>query len=261
MFDLCHALKSALADNCHKLYNEIWIMHVSKITLGKRYSLVVCQINPISTHLTLLSTEIPYPVILDYPATRPRDPPGISIVTTARRPRHLTVSDQIKAIPRERLVTSEVADLPRITVLEGSHAGEWVLEDWLHSSRQRTSWVAEQGFALVRIHGGLAGETWWFCRYCDSRRVSKVFRFTATSSPKKHHRLVEQDVTRAPAEPSAAEEALAALKARITKYAAATFKSDLLRLVVDADLSFSIVERPAFRRLVAAASGAGDRRP
>lgn len=45
------------------------------------------------------------------------------------------------------------------------------------------------------------------------------------------------------ATPMAAEEALAALKPPVTKYAAARFKSGLLRLIVDADLSFVIVRQ------------------
>jgi hypothetical protein len=196
------------------------------------------------------------------PAVQPAAP-IIAPIFTLSRPRQPTIHEQISSAPRERLRTRLVADLPRILISSGKKQGEWILESWLHNERARTSWVAQQGHILVQILDGAAAETAWFCRHCDARRVLKFYTFTATSSPEKHlrkqHRLVKPSESSPRVSPTAAEEALAALRGPVTKYAAAQFKNDLLRLIVDADLSFTIVEKPAFRRLVGAASGAADR--
>jgi hypothetical protein len=156
-----------------------------------------------------------------------------------------------------------ITDLPRILISDGRKKGEWVLESWLHSERARTSWVSEQGLILVQVLDGALGEMTWFCRHCDTRHVLKFYTFSTTSSPEKHlkkqHRLVKLSDSCAGMGVSltAAEEALATLRVPVTKYAAADFKNDLLRLIIDDDLSFTIVEKPAFRRLVGASGSVG----
>jgi hypothetical protein len=103
----------------------------------------------------------------------------------------------------------------------------------------------------------------WFCRYYDARRVLKFYTFSVTFSPEKHlkkqHHLVKPSDSRAGMGvlPTVAEEALATLRVPVTKYAATDCKNDLLHLIVDADLSFTIIEKPALCCLVGASGNVG----
>jgi hypothetical protein len=87
--------------------------------------------------------------------------PTIAPIFALGRSRQPTILEQINSIPRERLQTRLVTDLPRILISDGRKKGEWVLESWLHSERARTSWVSEQGLILVQVLDGAPGETTW----------------------------------------------------------------------------------------------------
>lgn len=188
----------------------------------------------------------------------PPAPPPASIFAGGRA-RQPTFQQQIDAVPPASLRAREVNSLPRLSIPDAPFKGHYILEAWLHTSRERRSWIIRHGVVVVKIDADSAsgtGGTYWLCSHCDRRRKYSLYTIAATSSAGRHlgaaHRISEQGSTTASPSPSgAAPTILSQLqKAPITQSAAANFKSDLLRLIVDADLSFKIVERPAFRRLV-----------
>ena len=86
-----------------------------------------------------------------------------------------------------------------------------------------------------------------------------MYRSVATSSAirhlGKHHHVIEKPTTENTTESSLRPTIASQFqRAPITHTAATLFKSDLIRLVVDGDLSFSIVRKPAFRRLLTTAN-------
>jgi hypothetical protein len=86
-----------------------------------------------------------------------------------------------------------------------------------------------------------------------------VYRSVATSSAirhlDKHHHVVEklsiEETNGLSVQPTIPSQFQCA---PITHTAATLFKSDLMRLVVDGDLSFSIIRKPALRRLLTTAN-------
>ena len=103
--------------------------------------------------------------------------------------------------------------------------------------------------------------TLWVCKHCDKKRKTKVYHLASTSSAirhlNRHHHIMETPCMEETPEVSRRVTIVVQLqRVPITHAAATLFKSDLIRLVVDSDLSFSVVQKPAFRRLLTTANSA-----
>jgi len=184
---------------------------------------------------------------------------ALAPVFRSARARNPTIREQINAAPPAEIRSREVDGLPRLRVYAGPNQGDYILESWVHNRRSRRSWINEYGEWLVLVTPTGLGETYWACGRCDNKRKYRLFAVVATSSASRHlknaHRITEQGGPTVAATASGTPIVLSQLQRMpITHTAAAEFKSDLLRLVIDADLSFTIVEKPAFRRLLSRAN-------
>ena len=188
-------------------------------------------------------------------APSPDAPPDLAPIFSGVRPRPQTVQEQLEAIAPAQMRSLAVEDLPRLRLL--GKGGQYVLESWLHSRRPRTSWITAHGHLLVQVQATGLGETLWLCSTCDKRRKTKIYASAATSSAIRHlqlHHKINEDPDTERSTSSSGKPAVNSQlqRAPITHTAAAQFKSNLLRLIVDGDFAFNVVERPAFRSFLTA---------
>jgi hypothetical protein len=77
----------------------------------------------------------------------------------------------------EGLPTDDFTHWPKVRL----HARNYILEEWLHRKRPRTSWISEHGRFLIEVIGGRNEGHYWCCGYCG-----QIFAAKATSSPGVH---------------------------------------------------------------------------
>ncbi|KAK3307655.1 uncharacterized protein B0T15DRAFT_530765 [Chaetomium strumarium] len=87
----------------------------------------------------------------------------------------------------EGLPTDDFTDWPKVRL----HGRNYILEDWLHRKRPRTSWIGDHGRFLSEVIGGRDVGRFWCCGYCG-----QIFAAKATSSPgvhlNQHHQKYEE---------------------------------------------------------------------
>ncbi|KAK4234939.1 hypothetical protein C8A03DRAFT_37250 [Achaetomium macrosporum] len=75
------------------------------------------------------------------------------------------------------LPTNDFTNWPKVRL----HGKTYILEEWLHRKRPRTSWIGDHGRFLTEVVGGRDVGPFWCCGYCG-----QVFAAKATSSPGVH---------------------------------------------------------------------------
>ncbi|KAH7109379.1 hypothetical protein B0J13DRAFT_457396, partial [Dactylonectria estremocensis] len=164
-------------------------------------------------------------------------------------------SDDIKA-------AKSIEDLPKLRLTFRQKAHDYVLEEWLHRKRGRSSWIQGHGTQLIRVLPDGQQIDVFVCGHCDSAGITRLFEGDATSAAgrhlKSHHRIFPdgEDSEESPS-PAKRQATLDFSKSRakpskppILRTAADTFKHLLLGWIVDADIPFYGIEHPLFRQLL-----------
>lgn len=197
------------------------------------------------------------------PASTPASTPGPSTPGTPVAPifaggrlRHTTLQEQIDAVPPNSTLATDITNLPRLIISGGSNRGHYILEKWLHNSRPRRSWINDYGHHLVRLDSRVSTDVkgvFWACSLCDKRRRFNLYAIKATSSAQRHlkdqHHISEsgQSTEESTGQSTTPQTIISQLqRAPITNTAALLFKANLLRLIVDGDLAFTVVGKPGF---------------
>jgi hypothetical protein len=95
------------------------------------------------------------------------------------------VASQLQEISLPNLTRAiTLQDLPQLTVLDHS----FILESWLHRQRSRKAWVHLHGYPLIEIKHEKEDQTYWLCKYCETKRSGYLFKLTATTSIQEHRR-------------------------------------------------------------------------
>jgi len=169
-----------------------------------------------------------------------------------RRSRTLAkqIEDLTAAVDFDTLSSTDLSAWPKLAL----HGKEYILEDWLHKKRSRTSWIAEHGWFLLQVNNNKKEGRSWACRIC-----SQLFNGAATSSPALHLNLEHQKYEKGkePTQPlkkqrSALEMFQSAGKTDVfvTRSVGERFKELLVRWIVNNNLAFVTVEDPDFRALL-----------
>lgn len=141
----------------------------------------------------------------------------------------------------------DASDLPRI-LCGGRH---YVLERFLFTRNPRTSWIVKQGLYLFDLGDH---KVFWCCNICE-----KLFSALATSGPIKHllkdHRIAEprddsEPPTKRPRTVLELQKRAAASSLPVVRPVAEQFKEALIDWVADANIAFSGVEHPKFRKML-----------
>ncbi|KAL2138247.1 hypothetical protein VTI28DRAFT_7190 [Corynascus sepedonium] len=165
-----------------------------------------------------------------------------------------TLAKQIKdlaaTVDFDTLSPRDLSTWPKL-VFRGK---EYILEDWLHKKRTRTSWIAEYGWFLLRVNNSKTEGRWWVCRIC-----SQLYSGAATSSPALHLNLEHQkyEKVKEPTQPvkkqrSALEMLQSSGKGEVfvTRSVGERFKELLVRWILNNNLAFVTVEDPDFYALL-----------
>ncbi|KAK2931623.1 hypothetical protein FoTM2_009139 [Fusarium oxysporum f. sp. vasinfectum] len=156
-----------------------------------------------------------------------------------------SVSDQLRDIDTNEIPT-EVSLMSKIKI----QREDYVSTDWLHrKKRARKSPIDPYGRRLTKVVGNREKGDFWLCNQCDKKKEISLYALVNSGTSgalrrlrKDHDLLVgEVDSETIESEPP---------RRRQRQRTAELFKELLLRWIVDADVPFSVVEHPDFRKLL-----------
>ena len=174
-----------------------------------------------------------------------------------------SVADQLQDIDTNGIPT-EVSLMRKIKI---QHA-DYVPTEWLHrKKRGRKSPIDPYGRRLTKVVGDREKGDFWLCNQCDKKKEISLYALVnggtsgALRHLKKDHSLllgeVEGETTESePPRQRQRQQSVLDLQRQsierlaIPKSKAELFKELLLRWIIDADISFSAVEHPDFRKLL-----------
>ncbi|KAF4341641.1 hypothetical protein FBEOM_4425 [Fusarium beomiforme] len=174
-----------------------------------------------------------------------------------------SVSDQLRDIDINEIPT-EVSLMSKIKI----QREDYVPTEWLHrKKRARKSPIDPYGRRLTKVVGNREKGDFWLCNQCDKKKEISLYALvnSGTSGALRHlrkdHDLLvgEVDSETIESEPPRRRQSQrtvldlqrqAAERLAIPKPKAELFKELLLRWIVDADVPFSAVEHPDFRKLL-----------
>ncbi|RKK07591.1 hypothetical protein BFJ65_g17796 [Fusarium oxysporum f. sp. cepae] len=174
-----------------------------------------------------------------------------------------SVSDQLRDIVTNEIPT-EVSLMTKIKI----QREDYVPTEWLHrKKRARKSPIDPYGRRLTKVVGNREKGDFWLCNQCDKKKEISLYALvnSGTSGALRHlrkdHDLLvgEVDSETIESEPPRRRQRQrtvldlqrqAAERLAIPKPKAELFKELLLRWIVDADVPFSAVEHPDFRKLL-----------
>ncbi|RKK06470.1 hypothetical protein BFJ65_g18667 [Fusarium oxysporum f. sp. cepae] len=174
-----------------------------------------------------------------------------------------SVSDQLRDIDTNEIPT-EVSLMSKIKI----QREDYVPTEWLHrKKRARKSPIDPYGRRLTKVVGNREKGDFWLCNQCDKKKEISLYALvnSGTSGALRHlrkdHDLLvgEVDSETIESEPPRRRQRQrtvldlqrqAAERLAIPKPKAELFKELLLRWIVDADVPFSAVEHPDFRKLL-----------
>ncbi|KAK2922524.1 HAT, C-terminal dimerization domain [Fusarium oxysporum f. sp. vasinfectum] len=174
-----------------------------------------------------------------------------------------SVSDQLRDIDTNEIPT-EVSLMSKIKI----QREDYVPTEWLHrKKRARKSPIDPYGRRLTKVVGNREKGDFWLCNQCDKKKEISLYALvnSGTSGALRHlrkdHDLLvgEVDSETIGSEPPRRRQRQrtvldlqrqAAERLAIPKPKAELFKELLLRWIVDADVPFSAVEHPDFRKLL-----------
>jgi hypothetical protein len=174
-----------------------------------------------------------------------------------------SVSDQLRDIDTNEIPT-EVSLMSKIKI----QREDYVPTEWLHrKKRARKSPIDPYGRRLAKVVGNREKGDFWLCNQCDKKKEISLYALvnSGTSGALRHlrkdHDLLvgEVDSETIESEPPRRRQRQrtvldlqrqAAERLALPKPKAELFKELLLRWIVDADVPFSAVEHPDFRKLL-----------
>ncbi|KAI8412315.1 hypothetical protein FOFC_08945 [Fusarium oxysporum] len=174
-----------------------------------------------------------------------------------------SVSDQLRDIDTNEIPT-EVSLMSKIKI----QREDYVPTEWLHrKKRARKSPIDPYGRRLTKVVGNREKGDFWLCDQCDKKKEISLYALVNSGTNgalrhlrKDHNLLVgEVDSEATESEPPRRRQRQrtvldlqrkAAERLAIPKPEAELFKELLLRWIVDADVPFSAVEHPDFRKLL-----------
>ncbi|RKK89047.1 hypothetical protein BFJ68_g16803 [Fusarium oxysporum] len=174
-----------------------------------------------------------------------------------------SVSDQLRDIDTNEIPT-EVSLMSKIKI----QREDYVPTEWLHrKKRARKSPIDPYGRRLTKVVGNREKGDFWLCNQCDKKKEISLYALvnSGTSGALRHLRkdhdllvgVVDSETIES--EPPRRRQRQrtvldlqrqAAERLAIPKPNAELFKELLLRWIVDADVPFSAVEHPDFRKLL-----------
>ncbi len=195
------------------------------------------------------------------PSTKPSSNDAPSTTATAGIARSLlpdarkTLSQQIKALADVdvRSLPTDATQLP--TIVSGQR--RFVLERFFATRKVRTSWVCQYGTFIVEMGVSTADgklPAFWCCSFCN-----KLYNAAATSSAMAHlnevYNKTESGDTIRPQARSVwdllqQEATAASTKTPVVRSLAIQFEETLVDWLVDANIPFSGVDNPFFRKLL-----------
>ncbi|KAL5603678.1 hypothetical protein FOVSG1_006428 [Fusarium oxysporum f. sp. vasinfectum] len=174
-----------------------------------------------------------------------------------------SVADQLRDIDTNEIPT-EVSLMSKIKI----QREDYVPTEWLHrKKRARKSPIDPYGRRLTKVVGNREKGDFWLCNQCDKKKEISLYALvnSGTSGALRHLRkdhdllIGEVDSETIESEPPRQRQRQrtvldlqrqAAERLAIPKPKAELFKELLLRWIVDADVPFSAVEHPDFRKLL-----------
>lgn len=174
-----------------------------------------------------------------------------------------SVADQLRDIDTDEIRT-EVSLMSKIKI----QRQDYVPTEWLHrKKRGRKSPIDPYGRRLTKVVGNREKGDFWLCNQCDNKKEISLYALVngGTSGAlrhlrKDHHLLAgEVDSETTESEPPRRRQRQRTVldlqkqavdRLAIPKSKAELFKDLLLHWIVDADIAFSAVEHPDFRKLL-----------
>ncbi|RKK23561.1 hypothetical protein BFJ67_g17107, partial [Fusarium oxysporum f. sp. cepae] len=174
-----------------------------------------------------------------------------------------SVADQLRDIDTDEIRT-EVSLMSKIKI----QRQDYVPTEWLHrKKRGRKSPIDPYGRRLTKVVGNREKGDFWLCNQCDNKKEISLYALVngGTSGALRHlrkdHHLFagEVDSETTESEPPRRRQRQRTVldlqkqavdRLAIPKSKAELFKDLLLHWIVDADIAFSAVEHPDFRKLL-----------